>query len=753
MRRIIHNTTAIVACLSILAPQLAQAQLIAPARPVTQSHPAVSDDNIVLAEAGNEDQQIRERQMREGQQQRRRQEEQRKAERAEQRERRQRSQQAEERRGNAERPAQNARQQQAERPERAERERHRERPRQAEERRPRNENAEQPRRERVQNDGERQRNERANRNNNGEGSLQDALRAERRENEQRQRDQRAEEQRQNRQERQAREERRQREERRATEERRDRDDRRQAEERRAEEQRRAERRERDERRRDAERRDEGRRDEGSIARALEAERREREHDRNRNRMEMAGSDEARRRASNMAPLSGVLAGELDNGLRDSDLRCLSGGAPPCRDGGQMITPRGVVVEQNSNGRYQLAPGAQQMYKMSRDGELIPRAAEEDRRQTEAARQAARESRALADALALRDGSDRRGDIFEEYVTRDNYRNSYQDFDDRYYDRWDRDRWRDRDSARRDDDDDGNDLTKALLLGLGALAVGSMLNNNRQVALSSPDRVVLTRPDGSQEIVKDEVALLRQPGSTVETEEFDDGSSRSIVTRADGSKVITIRDRDLRVLRRSVVYPDGRTTRLIDDTREVEPVDIATLPAPATPVLNTGTSMDEAALRDALYRESDVDRRFTLGQIRNIPEVRSLVAPVNIDAITFPSGSAAIEPDQARQLETLGGVIEEAVAKNPQEMFLIEGHTDSVGAEAANLALSDRRAESVALALTEYFDVPPENLVVQGYGEEFPIIRAEGDIRDNRRASVRRITDLLDTAQEQASNSQ
>ena len=32
------------------------------------------------------------------------------------------------------------------------------------------------------------------------------------------------------------------------------------------------------------------------------------------------------------------------------------------------------------------------------------------------------------------------------------------------------------------------------------------------------------------------------------------------------------------------------------------------------------------------------------------------------------------------------------------------------------ALSDRRAESVALAMTEYFGVPPENMIVQGYGE-------------------------------------
>ncbi len=70
------------------------------------------------------------------------------------------------------------------------------------------------------------------------------------------------------------------------------------------------------------------------------------------------------------------------------------------------------------------------------------------------------------------------------------------------------------------------------------------------------------------------------------------------------------------------------------------------------------------------------------------------------------------------------------------MFLIEGHTDLVGSEAANLALSDRRAESVALALSEYFQVPPKNLVVQGYGEQYLKVNQEGDVRANRRAQRR-----------------
>lgn len=456
----------------------------------------------------------------------------------------------------------------------------------------------------------------------------------------------------------------------------------------------------------------------------------------------ASSDTATGRADHMTGLSRVLDEEIASGLTEDRLACVSGGLYPCKNGERLVTPRGIVVERNNHGNYQLAPGSTQMYRVNDNGRLVARAAEEDQRQTRAAREAARETRA-AQAAALDEARKRRS-IREQRITEANRRASSEDFATSLQDALTR-----REDRRRadDSDDDNSDLFKALLLGAGALAVGSMLNNNRQVALSSPDRVVLTRDDGSQEVIKDETALLRQPGSTVTTENFDDGSSRTIVTRPDGSKVVTIRDADLRVLRRTLISPDGRTTRLIDDTEAVAPVDIANLPAPA-PVFDDGTSTDEAALRAALRREADFDRRFTLGQIRNIPEVRSLVAPVNIDAITFDTGSAAIRPDQARQLSGLGEVIDEAIAGNPREMFLIEGYTDTVGPDPMNLALSDRRAESVALALSEYFDVPPENLIVQGYGEQFLKVRSEGDIRANRRVSVRRITDLLQTADAQ-----
>ena len=155
-----------------------------------------------------------------------------------------------------------------------------------------------------------------------------------------------------------------------------------------------------------------------------------------------------------------------------------------------------------------------------------------------------------------------------------------------------------------------------------------------------------------------------------------------------------------------------------------------------------TTIHDEYLELAAAEIADLGRHFSLRQIRNIAQVRYLAPTIDVNNITFASGSAAILPSEARKLNKLGKLMLQLVAVRPGEVFLIEGHTDAVGSAASNLALSDRRAESVAKALTEFFDVPPENLVVQGYGEAELKIDTLGDERANRRATVRIITELL-----------
>ncbi|MBW6506878.1 MAG: OmpA family protein [Rhodobacteraceae bacterium] len=288
------------------------------------------------------------------------------------------------------------------------------------------------------------------------------------------------------------------------------------------------------------------------------------------------------------------------------------------------------------------------------------------------------------------------------------------------------------------------LEKAGLLLLGAVVVGAILNNNQKVVANTGDRVVVQDQYGEYYVYKDDDVLLMQPGATVRTETFADGSTRSFVLRADGTQIVTIRDADGRVQRRVHIGLDGLETTLIDDTRAVEPVDLRTLPVYDRSYYSYADSSDQAALRAALLaaEQQPIGRSFSLRQIREIREVRDLALEINLEAITFATNSAAIPAAQAQRLAQIGSLMAELVAQDPREVFLIEGHTDAIGDPAYNLALSDRRAETVALALSEYFGVPPENMVVQGYGERFLKVPTLDEERLNRRVAVRRITGLL-----------
>jgi outer membrane protein OmpA-like peptidoglycan-associated protein len=296
---------------------------------------------------------------------------------------------------------------------------------------------------------------------------------------------------------------------------------------------------------------------------------------------------------------------------------------------------------------------------------------------------------------------------------------------------------------REEDEGLSDFQRALLLGLGAVVVGSVLANGDEVVANTGDRVVVD--DGAAlRVLRDDDVLLRQPGAEVVTETFSDGSTRSVIKRVDGSQVVTIRTNTGTVLRRVVINPDGTEVILFDDTVGVRPVVVSELPPAAITPQVQASAADVAGLRRALEArlQGDAGRTFTLSQIREIKEVRALAPQVALDTVRFETGSAAIPPSQSSALVDLGLAISQIVAEDPDQVFLVEGHTDAVGSEAYNLALSDRRAETVALALTQYFGVPPENLVTQGYGESDLLIRTELDEPLNRRAAVRNISGLL-----------
>jgi len=346
-------------------------------------------------------------------------------------------------------------------------------------------------------------------------------------------------------------------------------------------------------------------------------------------------------------------------------------------------------------------------------------------------QAERSDEAVAEADAVQ-----AQEVTEQDITAAEIRTSRDDFDSRFA--LDVAAGQARSSDRRD-------LERAGLVALGALAVGMIVNRNRVVARSD-ERVVVQRDDGEYAVWRDDDVILSQDGSQRRIERYADGSTLTRWARNDGSEIVTIRDATGRVLWRERVLADGTSIELVNDMREVQAIDVSVLPPPRRRELRI-TQRTDPDLALALLQEAEadaraLDRSFTLRQVREVREVREVVPVLSPDPITFEINRANVRPEEARKLSQVGRLMERLIADNPRELFLVEGHTDATGPASYNLALSDRRAESVALALTEFFEIPPENLIIQGYGERYLRIPTAAAEERNRRVAIRRISPLM-----------
>ncbi|NNE24243.1 MAG: OmpA family protein [Rhizobiales bacterium] len=235
--------------------------------------------------------------------------------------------------------------------------------------------------------------------------------------------------------------------------------------------------------------------------------------------------------------------------------------------------------------------------------------------------------------------------------------------------------------------------------------------------------------------------------------LDNGRTRIVRTRADGSKVIIVRDADGTVLKRIVRSKDGdervvfsSAPRRRYNRNGVEislylPFD---LNIPPEQYIVEYEEADPRFIKETFMAAPlrKHDRRYTLEDIRRDGTLRAHVRRIDLDTITFASGSYDIPPEQIRKLQRISQVIRDITDQSPNEVFLIEGHTDAVGSDEYNLVLSEYRARAVKQALVDTFDIDPRNLETAGYGEQYLKIATETDEPRNRRVALRRITPLV-----------
>jgi outer membrane protein OmpA-like peptidoglycan-associated protein len=129
-----------------------------------------------------------------------------------------------------------------------------------------------------------------------------------------------------------------------------------------------------------------------------------------------------------------------------------------------------------------------------------------------------------------------------------------------------------------------------------------------------------------------------------------------------------------------------------------------------------------------------DEVFFQNGINNIDDIVNALAPSSSDlyktrgihtavnaqkkaislAINFNKNSHDLTPDASNVLDMLGQSLNKEKLK--EFNFIVQGHTDASGAKDYNMALSNRRAETVRSYLTTKYNINTSRLVTEGKGE-------------------------------------
>ena len=131
------------------------------------------------------------------------------------------------------------------------------------------------------------------------------------------------------------------------------------------------------------------------------------------------------------------------------------------------------------------------------------------------------------------------------------------------------------------------------------------------------------------------------------------------------------------------------------------------------------------------REREELRTHLLQQFNLILETRDTARGlvVNMSDVLFDFGKFTLRPLAREKLAKISGI----VLAYPSLKLAVEGHTDSVGTEAFNQELSEKRAEAVRNYLTQQ-GVPESSTTATGFGKTRPI--ASNDTSEGRQQNRR-----------------
>ena len=128
------------------------------------------------------------------------------------------------------------------------------------------------------------------------------------------------------------------------------------------------------------------------------------------------------------------------------------------------------------------------------------------------------------------------------------------------------------------------------------------------------------------------------------------------------------------------------------------------------------------------------------QVNNLHLERKLVLDSSTGP-TFKTGSAALSPNAKREIDAFIGDVEgpngSSGPADSERVFVVAGYTDSVGHEAYNYELGQKRATSVAGYLVGTKGLDPTQVRVVSYGASKPVDdnSSSSGRRKNRRVEI------------------
>ena len=133
--------------------------------------------------------------------------------------------------------------------------------------------------------------------------------------------------------------------------------------------------------------------------------------------------------------------------------------------------------------------------------------------------------------------------------------------------------------------------------------------------------------------------------------------------------------------------------------------------------------------------TDAKADKALAGLQNLHLEKELVLD-STNGPTFTFGSADLSPNAKREIDGFLGDLQGSSNAGPAagRVFLIAGHTDSVGAEGYNYELGQKRAERVAGYLVGKDGIDPTQVRVVSYGASKPV--ADNSTSTGRRSNRR-----------------